>query len=92
MPGKATASPEIVPWFAPRDYAEHRVLDSTLPATFDEWLADAEAAGGPPHVVRKIVIHAGEFARWCDAEKRPPNAAARIDFAIQAMRRPVRRV
>jgi hypothetical protein len=81
---KPPASSGIIPWFAPQDYASHWVLDSTLPRSFDEWLASAEASAGPPHSQQRVVIRPAEFGRWCVAERRRPDAAARADFALQA--------
>jgi hypothetical protein len=79
----------LMPWFLPSDYAEHHVLDGTLPDSFEEWEASARVAAGSGHMMQRIVIHAGEFSRWCAATRRNPDGAARLAFALQAANRSV---
>jgi len=87
MPSKAVRHHGVTPWLSPRDYAEHHVLDGTLPASFDEWEASAKAAAELWPATQRVVIQAGEFSRWCIATRQRPDAAARVAFARQAANR-----
>lgn len=70
------------------DYAAHHVLDQSLPSSFEEWEQEAEDAAGPPGPgVLRVVIRPNEYCRWCVAEWRTPDSAAREAFAKVATRR-----
>jgi hypothetical protein len=88
MPRKAVTRHSVMPWLLSRDYAEHRVLDETLPDSFEEWEASARTAAWPSYATQRVVVLAGEFSRWCIATRQRPNATARAAFARKAASRP----
>ncbi len=88
MVNKTTDAVLAVPWFAPGDYAAHRALDETLPHSFAHWERTAVVRFGPPRRrAPRIIIRPNEFNRWCIAERRPFDDAARLAFAAQVLRR-----
>jgi hypothetical protein len=77
-----------VPWFAPGDYAAYRALDETLPHSFADWERMAVVRFGPSRRrAPRVIIRSSEFSRWCIAERRPPDDAARLAFAAKVVRR-----
>lgn len=71
-----------VAWFTRRNYLQHRALDpGGLPATFDEWLAQAEGAVTRATPALRIVIDPVQFSTWCRATSCQADAAARAAFA-----------
>jgi hypothetical protein len=78
-----------IAWLTPENFTAHKCLDpSGLPATYSEWLTDAEAAmarfADIGRFPERIVIDAHELARWCVAEGRKVDGAARAAFVAHA--------
>jgi len=83
---------DVCAWLTREDYAAHRALDPNgLPATFDEWLRNAER--GVEDVKRKgiflhrVAIDPDELAAWCRANHRVVNGRARSQFAVVVYQR-----
>lgn len=81
--------PIIVPiaWYRRGDYPELLKLfadGAKLPATFDDWLAKAEAAEHSAKLAgrasARIIIRPRTFAEWCKERQVVPDAKARLDF------------
>ena len=69
-------------WFTRKNYPKHRALDpSGLPATFDEWLANAGYEVERTGPALRVVIDPAAFSTWCRAASRQPDASARTVFA-----------
>jgi hypothetical protein len=72
----------VIVWFTRRNYPKHRALDpSGLPATFDEWLANAAYDVEWTGAARRVVIDPAGFATWCRAASCLPDASARTVYA-----------
>jgi hypothetical protein len=81
MPRGDRKASDVAPWLLASEYAEHHVLDPTLPPSFEEWEASAKIGAGSGYKTLRVVIKVGEFSRWCADKRRRPNAAARLAFA-----------
>jgi hypothetical protein len=76
----------VVPWLLEREYRQHRLLDSKLPATFAAWRA---AAGAPLERegcelsarTVKMVVHPAEVEAWARRVRCEIDDAARSDLA-----------
>jgi hypothetical protein len=79
---RATARRRVTVWFTRKNYPKHRALDpSGLPATFDEWLANAGYDVEWTGPALRVVIDPAGFAMWCRAASCQPDASARTVFA-----------
>jgi hypothetical protein len=84
-------------WYERQDY--QRVLDimedaESLPATYDEWLVNAERIESDlqnrGHIVVRAMISSDEFVAWCDARGLKVNAQARMQWAKDVAYRQVK--
>jgi hypothetical protein len=85
-----------VAWYRPGQWArllEVSVDRDSLEETYEEWLSLAEKAmfdikrtGISP---RKVDIDIEELVLWCQAQKRPVNAAARAEFAQKLLKKKI---
>jgi hypothetical protein len=76
----------VVPWLLEREYRQHRLLDSELPATFAAWRAAAGARlerEGCELSTRtvKMVVHPAEVEAWAQRVRCEIDDTARSDLA-----------
>ncbi len=93
---KVKAKPVVgIGWYTPREWAEVRrtaVDPDRLENTFEEWEAMAEEAlvrlqvQDDAFIFRRVPINAAALARWCLAEGRENNGAARAAFTATQLR------
>lgn len=83
-----------IAWFLEKDWPRIRTLmtDShKLPDTYPDWLRRAEM--GEQQLLRsgltveRVIIDPDEFSRWCKEHGVPPESAARIAYASDAVAR-----
>ena len=77
-----------IPWYRQEDYDQLRAMfsdGSKLHATFDGWLASAQALHdrlvNEGHAVEKAWIDPNTFSAWCSAHGKPLDATGRTAFA-----------
>jgi hypothetical protein len=76
----------VYPWYEREDFEQlrHMTSDETLPATYDEWLAQMERAAkemseqGYP--VMSVRVRVSEYFGWLHSQCRPDTAAARSTY------------
>lgn len=80
-------------WYTSDSYAACRAImrdKARLPRTYLAWQKKSEAqarkAIGEGYRVYRITLEAENFEKWCDEKGMVPDAAARIEFAAQAIR------
>jgi hypothetical protein len=76
-----------IAWLTPENFFAHRLLDPAgLPETYSKWLAEAQSAMARLAEIgrfpERVVIDANELARWCTAEGRKVDGAARAAFVV----------
>jgi hypothetical protein len=86
-----------IPWYQREDWDALRALfidAAKLPATYDQWLRKAEHAEKQfkrqDSVTERVYIDPIEFSLWCVDRGTDLDAAARMNFAAEAVARKYR--